>query len=140
RQDGADGTPSPASGAAVVPLGLTSVRCAGRPWDVADVRHWTPYRDGVHAGWDAEALGGLPVYVVTPDGPPALVPPKDSTFPAPAATGAPTAEDVCEAVAQLHDYIVVDGDHSPGTVYRSPDRAACLRVAAYLLALAAPPP
>ena len=27
-----------------------------------------PYRDGAHALWDSEALGGLPIKVVSPDG------------------------------------------------------------------------
>jgi hypothetical protein len=27
-----------------------------------------PFRDGAHARWDSEALGGLPVYVVDSDG------------------------------------------------------------------------
>lgn len=27
-----------------------------------------PFRDGAHAGWDAKVLGGLPVYVIAPDG------------------------------------------------------------------------
>lgn len=27
-----------------------------------------PYRDGAHAQWDAKALGGLPIYVIGPDG------------------------------------------------------------------------
>ncbi len=28
----------------------------------------TPYRDGAHAKWDSGVLGGLPVYVIDPDG------------------------------------------------------------------------
>lgn len=28
----------------------------------------TPFRDGSHAKWDALQLGGLPVYVIAPDG------------------------------------------------------------------------
>lgn len=31
-----------------------------------------PYRDGAHAGWDAAALGGLPVYVIDVQGRPFL--------------------------------------------------------------------
>lgn len=31
-----------------------------------------PYRDGAHAGWDAAALGGLPVYVIDVQGVPYL--------------------------------------------------------------------
>lgn len=31
-----------------------------------------PYRDGAHAGWDAAALGGLPVYVIDVQGVPFL--------------------------------------------------------------------
>ncbi len=30
----------------------------------------TPYRDGRHASWDAEVLGGLPIYVIALDGTP----------------------------------------------------------------------
>lgn len=28
----------------------------------------TPFRDNAHSEWDAKALGGLPVYVIAPDG------------------------------------------------------------------------
>lgn len=28
----------------------------------------TPFRDGVHAGWDSLALGGLPIFVIDIDG------------------------------------------------------------------------
>jgi hypothetical protein len=28
----------------------------------------TPSRDGAHASWDSETLGGLPIYVIAPDG------------------------------------------------------------------------
>lgn len=28
----------------------------------------TPYRDGVHARWDGEQLGGLPIFVIDPNG------------------------------------------------------------------------
>lgn len=28
----------------------------------------TPFRDGAHAKWDALQLGGIPVYVIAPDG------------------------------------------------------------------------
>lgn len=31
-----------------------------------------PFRDGAHAGWDAAALGGLPVYVIDVQGTPYL--------------------------------------------------------------------
>lgn len=27
-----------------------------------------PYRDGAHAQWDSAALGGLPIFVIAPDG------------------------------------------------------------------------
>ena len=27
-----------------------------------------PYRDGVHAGWDSDVLGDLPIFVIAPDG------------------------------------------------------------------------
>ncbi len=43
-------------------------------WDGSRFRD-TPMRDGKHAEWDAAALGGLPVYVIAPDG---------MVFPAPA--------------------------------------------------------
>lgn len=28
----------------------------------------SPFRDGAHASWDSEALGGLPIFVIAPDG------------------------------------------------------------------------
>lgn len=28
----------------------------------------TPFRDGAHALWDAKLLGGLPIFVIAPDG------------------------------------------------------------------------
>jgi hypothetical protein len=28
----------------------------------------TPFRDGAHSQWDSAALGGLPIYVIAPDG------------------------------------------------------------------------
>lgn len=36
-------------------------------WDGSRYRD-TPLRDGKHSEWDAAALGGLPVYVIAPDG------------------------------------------------------------------------
>lgn len=43
-----------------------SVPCTDRNSDAPEFD--TPYRDGVHATWDGEALGGLPIYVIAPDG------------------------------------------------------------------------
>lgn len=28
----------------------------------------TPFRDGAHARWDGKQFGGLPIYVISPDG------------------------------------------------------------------------
>lgn len=45
--------------------GATTVPCYGNSGELhADA----PYRDGAHANWDAAALGGLPIFVVAPDG------------------------------------------------------------------------
>ena len=27
-----------------------------------------PYRDGAHSGWDSQRLGGIPIFVIAPDG------------------------------------------------------------------------
>lgn len=54
---------------AVIELGRTLVGGGGAPpWERAIVEQSMPYRDGAHARWDAEALGGLPIYVLGPDG------------------------------------------------------------------------
>ena len=33
-----------------------------------DKMNYTPFRDGAHAQWDSEALNGLPIFVIEPDG------------------------------------------------------------------------
>lgn len=40
------------------------------PCSLQDGSRWCdpPYRDGAHAQWDSAALGGLPMYVIAPDG------------------------------------------------------------------------
>ena len=45
--------------------GATKVPC-----DLDDGTQYAddPFRDGAHAQWDAKLLGGLPVYVIAPDG------------------------------------------------------------------------
>lgn len=50
--------------------GFTRVRTTRTPCKGDDGRHFadTPYRDGAHARWDAAQLGGLPIYVIAPDG------------------------------------------------------------------------
>lgn len=52
---------------AVVTLGRTHQSGARPDWGV-DLGWRTPYRDGAHAQWDAEVFGGLPIYVIAPDG------------------------------------------------------------------------
>jgi hypothetical protein len=39
-----------------------------------------PFRDGAHAGWDSKALGGLPVYLIDPDGAATLQPNKATSL------------------------------------------------------------
>lgn len=66
----------------VVTLGRTLMRGGGEtpPWHYDDIRNRRPYRDGVHADWDAEMFGGWPVYVFGDDKrEPALVPPNPSS-------------------------------------------------------------
>lgn len=61
----------------VVPMGGPSKRgCATPPCVRSDGELYfdEPYRDGAHAKWDAEALGGLPVWVIALDGTPIAKP------------------------------------------------------------------
>ena len=52
----------------VITLGITR-RGGACPWEnQIDLEHETPFRDGAHARWDSEIFGGLPVYVIAPDG------------------------------------------------------------------------
>ena len=41
----------------------------------------TPFRDGAHAQWDSVALGGLPIFVIAPDGTALPVARKDGSSP-----------------------------------------------------------
>lgn len=43
---------------------------SGYPCEAQDGTRYfdPPFRDGVHAQWDADVLGKLPVYVIAPDG------------------------------------------------------------------------
>ena len=55
------------TGFVVIELGRTLQDFASPDW----ARHLSsrvPFRDGVHSRWDAEALGGIPIYVIAPDG------------------------------------------------------------------------
>lgn len=58
----------PGTGFAVVQLGRTNQ--SGGPVDywAGNLADRTPYRDGCHAQWDSEIFGGLPIYVIAPDG------------------------------------------------------------------------
>jgi hypothetical protein len=59
----------------VVPLNPPTRRGGGgEPCRAQDGTSYcdAPYRDGAHAGWDAAALGGLPVYVIDVQGVPFL--------------------------------------------------------------------
>lgn len=67
------------TGHAVIELGRTRVGGSGAPpWRHSEPRSCTPYRDGAHALWDSAVLGGLPVYVVAPDGGTKLVPAEEN--------------------------------------------------------------
>jgi hypothetical protein len=57
------GTAPNTSGEMRVELGRTRRGSGG-----FNVPNDTPYRDGVHAKWDGEQLGGLPVFVIDPNG------------------------------------------------------------------------
>lgn len=46
-------------------IGMTTSTGGRRP--VFDERVDTPFRDGAHARWDSEVLGGLPIYAVCED-------------------------------------------------------------------------
>ncbi len=50
------------------PTGRGSDKIPCSSVDGADRYYDAPYRDGRHAVWDSEVLGGLPVYVIAPDG------------------------------------------------------------------------
>lgn len=52
---------------AVVALGRTRQGGARPDWGL-DLGWRTPFRDGAHAQWDSAVFGGLPVYVIAPDG------------------------------------------------------------------------
>lgn len=62
------------TGYAVVELGRTNQGGSPVDWDNCDLTHRTPFRDGVHAQWDATIFGGLPVFTIAPNGRSALVP------------------------------------------------------------------
>lgn len=69
-----DGEPLPNVMELSVQLGRTlSNNNAKRRYDSMRDEVQTPYRDGAHAQWDAEQLGGLPIYAVA-DGRAWLVP------------------------------------------------------------------
>jgi hypothetical protein len=54
---------------AVIELGRTLVGGGGAaPWQRGAADQCMPFRDGSHARWDAEAFGGLPIYVLGPEG------------------------------------------------------------------------
>lgn len=64
-------------GFAVVELGRTRVSSGDTPiYDRSrKPLDRLPYRDGAHAQWDSRLFGGLPIYVIDPDGHADLVPP-----------------------------------------------------------------
>ena len=61
--------------------GFTKVGRGGSSKPCEDGRPDTPFRDGAHAKWDSEALGGLPVFVIAPDGTPLPVERKNGSSP-----------------------------------------------------------
>lgn len=66
---------------AIVELGRTRVGSNTPPWQRQGPDQRVPFRDGVHAQWDAEAFKGIPVFVISPDGSFAEVPPKGPALP-----------------------------------------------------------
>lgn len=61
------------TGYVVVQLGRTMQGGADVDWDACDLADRAPFRDGVHAQWDAAVFGWLPIYVMAPNGRHALV-------------------------------------------------------------------
>lgn len=55
------------TGFGVVQLGRTNQGGAEPKWG-EELGRCTPFRDGAHALWDAAHFGGLPVFVIAPDG------------------------------------------------------------------------
>lgn len=53
---------------ACITLSITTVGGTGEPWKERAGGSLAPFRDGVHAKWDSELLGNLPVWVIGPDG------------------------------------------------------------------------
>ena len=52
---------------ACVTLGATNVGGQEEPWK-RGLSTATPFRDGAHATWDSEQFGGLPIWIIAPDG------------------------------------------------------------------------
>lgn len=51
------------------PTGRGSERSPCAPYqDGGELTYDDPFRDGAHAVWDAELLGGLPIFAIAPDG------------------------------------------------------------------------
>jgi hypothetical protein len=50
----------------VIPMGSPTRRTGRKP--CLNGMYDAPLRDGVHAQWDSAKLGGLPIYVMDPDG------------------------------------------------------------------------
>ncbi|MET3481566.1 hypothetical protein [Methylobacterium sp. 1973] len=68
----------PGSNHGVVELGRTNVNGERRNWETCDLANAVPYRDGVHMDIDAAVFGGMPAYVIAPDGRSALVTPNEN--------------------------------------------------------------
>lgn len=63
------------TGFAVIELGRTRVGGGGAaPWQRESPEMCTPFRDGSHAKWDAVVMGGLPIYILGPDGSAQILP------------------------------------------------------------------
>lgn len=55
------------TGHAVIRLGRTRTSGGDQNWSL-NLSGRILFRDGVHAAWDSHAFGGLPIFVIAPDG------------------------------------------------------------------------
>lgn len=110
-----------------IKLGETRTR-SGRDWSrpAAELR---PVADGAHAKWDSAALGGLPVYVIKPDGTAGRYWPERQEAPMAPAEAVPAnlSHRQIEALRHGRDKgggIFVPGSNAGGAIYRMCERLA----------------
>jgi hypothetical protein len=56
------------AGFAVIELGKSMQGGGSEPWTRTPPRARRPFRDGAHADWDSVVFGGLPIFVISPNG------------------------------------------------------------------------